>query len=194
MDKEDDKINLFEELFIKGQIYKNVSEKKNIWKEIAEKLDGKFIIKQTVSKDLTSFVLKIPYKDQIIILTETDTKPLKSKISLNLKERFELSISWEDRIEKIMKFFGSQDIEIGFSEFDTKYMIQSNNPDKTIKILTNLKDLILKQNIYLISLRQEKNQNHKLIITKDRNTKKLSEMIDFIKLNFKLIDNLLYKK
>ncbi len=29
-EKQDNKINLFEELFIKGQIYKNISEKKNI--------------------------------------------------------------------------------------------------------------------------------------------------------------------
>ena len=139
---------------------------------------------------MTSFVLEIPYKDQIIILTETDTKPLKSEISLNLKERFELNISWEDGIERIMKFFGNQDIEIGFSEFDEKYLIQSNNSEKTVGILTNLKDLILKLNIYLISLRQENSQNHKLIITKDRNTIELIEMIDFIELNFKLIDNL----
>ena len=189
-EKQDNKINLFEELFIKGQIYKNISEKKNIQKEIAEKLNGRFIIKQTVSKDLTSFVLEIPYKDQIIILTETDTKPLKSEINLNLKERFELNISWEDGIERIMKFFGSQDIEIGFFEFDEKYLIQSNNSEKTVGILTNLKDLLLKLNIYLISLRQENSQNHKLIITKDRNTIELIEMIDFIELNFKLIDNL----
>ncbi len=189
-EKQDNKINLFEELFIKGQIYKNISEKKNIQKEIAEKLNGRFIIKQTVSKDLTSFVLEIPYKDQIIILTETDTKPLKSEINLNLKERFELNISWEDGIERIMKFFGSQDIEIGFFEFDEKYLIQSNNSEKTVGILTNLKDLILKLNIYQISLRQENSQNHKLIITKDRNTIELIEMIDFIELNFKLIDNL----
>jgi len=189
-EKQDNKINLIEELFIKGQVYKNVSEKKNIWKDIAEKLDGNFKIKQTVSKDLTSFILEIPYKNQRIILTETDTKPLKSEINLNLKENFEFSISWEGGIEKIMKIFGSQDIKIGFSEFDKKYLIQSNNSKRTTEILTKLKDLILKLNIYIINLQQEKSENQKVIITKDRNTTSLKEMIDFIELNFNLIDKL----
>jgi len=190
-EEQDDKINLFNEIFIKGQVYKNVLEKKEIWKEIAEKLNGKFKIKQTISKDLISFILEIPYKNQKLILTETDSKALKSEINLELKEKFEFNISWEGGIEKIMKFFGSQDIKIGVVEFDKKYLIQSNNSERTIEILINLKDLILELNIYLINLQHENSKDHKIIITKDRNTQSLKEMLGFIELNFKLIDNLI---
>jgi len=189
--KRNDNINLLEEIFIKGQVYKNILSKKEVWKNIAEILNGKFTIKQTISRDITSFTLEIPYENKIIILTETDVKPLKSQIILELNNKFELNISKEDSIEKFMIFLGKQDIKIGFPEFDKKYLIQSNDSIKAINILTNLKELILNLNIYSISIQNTKEQYHKINITKDRNTNKTSEIIDFIKLNFKLIDSII---
>jgi len=171
-EKQNSAVNLLNEIYIKGQVYKNVSEKKAIWEDVAEKLNGSFKVKHTVSRDVISFILKIPYKNQSIIITESDTKALKSEINLDLDEKFEFNISWEGGVEKIIKIFGSQDIEIGFSDFDNKYLIQSNNTLNCIEILSELKDLILKLNIYQINLEQEKLKGHKLIITKDRNTKR----------------------
>jgi hypothetical protein len=68
--EQNEKISLFEELLIKGQIYNNVSKKK----KGHEKLNYKFIIKQSISKYLTSFVFEIIYKNQTVILTKTDRK------------------------------------------------------------------------------------------------------------------------
>ncbi len=185
-----EKSNLFYELFIKDLTYKDISDKEYIWREIAKQLNGHFKIKQTVSKDLTSFMLNIPHRNQTIQITETDTKPLKSEVILNLKNQFEFNISLEGGMEKILKLLGSQDIEIGNNEFDNKYMIKTSSPSKAVEILTELKDLILELNIYVINLEQEKSEKHKLIITKDRTTTSLKEMIAFIELNTKLIDSI----
>ena len=193
-DKAENQSNLFYEIFIKGQVYKDVLDKKELWKIIAEKLGGKFKIKQTISRDISTLILEIPYKNQKLVLSESDTRPLKSEINIDLKTKFELSISWEGGIEKIMKIFGSQDIQIGNQKFDKKYLIQSNNSSQTISILRGLKDLILKLNIYIINLHQEKSGQHKLLITKDRNSNTADEIIGLIDLNFRIIDFLYPKK
>jgi len=193
IDKTEDQSNLFYEIFIKGQDYKDVLSKKELWKLIAEKLNGEFKIKQTVSRDINTLILEIPYKNQLVILTESDTRPLKSEINMDLIEPFEFSISWEGGIEKIMKIFGSQDIQIGDQAFDKKYFIQSNNSQRTTTILSELKELILKHKIYTINLHQEKSEQHKLLITKDRNSNTVEEIIGLIELNFRLIDFLVPK-
>ena len=193
-DKADNQINLLYEIFVKGQEYKDVLAKKELWKEIAKKLKGEFKIKQTVSRDISTLILEIPYKNQMVVLTESDTRPLRSEINMDLKTKFELSISWEGSVEKIMKIFGSQDIQIGNQAFDKKYLIQSNNSSQTISVLRDLKDLILKLNIYIINLHYEKSGQHKLLITKDRNSNTIDEIIGLIELNFSLVDFLFPKK
>jgi hypothetical protein len=193
-EKADNQINLLYDIFIKGQEYKDVLAKKELWKEIAKKLKGEFKIKQTISRDISTLILEIPYKNQMVVLTESDTRPLRSEINMDLKTKFELSISWEGSVEKIMKIFGSQDIQIGNHEFDKKYLIQSNNSSQTISVLRDLKDLILKLNIYIINLHYEKSGQHKLLITKDRNSNTIDEIIGLIELNFRLVDFLFPKK
>ena len=193
-DKAEDQSNILYQIFIKGQEYKDVLDKKELWKIIAEKLNGEFKIKQTISRDISTLILKIPYKNQLVVLTESDTRPLKSEINMDLKTKFEFGISWEGGVERIMKIFGSQDIQIGIHEFDKKYLIQSNNTKQTITILRDLKDLILKLNIYIINLHYEKSGQHKLLITKDRTSNTIDEIIGLLELNFRLIDFLLQNK
>lgn len=186
-----DDVNIYEEILIKGQIYKDVFSKKDLWKDLAELYDGKFKIKQTISKDINSFRLEIPYKNHNIILTETDTKPLKFETKLKLNRKFEFNISWEDSIERVLKIFGKQDIKVGDKEFDKKYLIQSNEPGLITNIL-NYKDIskmLLKHNIYLLTLDyNKKDEGHKLMTIKDRNTKKKEIMIELINLEFSIID------
>jgi hypothetical protein len=193
-DQAESQINLLYEIFVKGQEYKDVLAKKELWKEIAKKLNGEFKIKQTISRDISTLILEIPYKNQMVVLTESDTRPLRSEINMDLKTKYELSLSWEGGVEKIMKIFGSQDIQIGNQAFDKKYLIQSNNSSQTISVLRDLKDLILKLNIYIINLHYEKSGQHKLLITKDRNSNTIDEIIGLIELNFRLVDFLFPKK
>jgi hypothetical protein len=184
-------VNVYEEIFIKGQIYKDVFSKKDLWKKLAELYNGKFKIKQTISKDINSLQLEIPYKNHNVVLTETDTKPLKFETELRLNRNFEFNISWEDSVERILKLFGKQDIKVGDKEFDKKYLIQSNDPELTSRLLNygQIKQTILKHNIYLLNLKySRKNEFHKLMTVKDRNTQKMEIMIELIKFEFAIID------
>ncbi len=191
LNSESNDINIFKELFVKNQVYKDVLSKKELWKGIAELCGGKFTIKQTINKDLVSFRLEIPYKNHFIILTETDTKPLKLETELKLNRRFNFNISWEGVVERVMKIFGTQDITIGDKEFDRKYLIQSDNPELLSQFLNfeQIKQSILKSNLYLLDLNySEEDEYHKLLIVKDRNTRRMKEMNDLIKFEFSIID------
>jgi hypothetical protein len=186
-----DDVNVYKEIFIKGQIYKDVLNKKDQWKKLAELYNGKFKIKQTISKDINSFRLEIPYKNHNIIITETDTKPLKFETELKLNRKFEFNISWEDSIERVLKFFGKQDIKVGNKKFDKRYLIQSNDPELILFFLNygQIKQIILQHNIYLMNLEySEKNEIHKLMTVKDRNTNKLEILIELIEFEFAIID------
>jgi hypothetical protein len=188
--KKDD-VNVYEEIFIKGQIYKDIFSKKDLWKKLAELYNGKFKIKQTITKDINSLRLEIPYKKHNVVLTETDTKPLKFETELRLNRNFEFNISWEDSVERILKLFGKQDIKVGDKEFDKKYLIQSNDPELTSRLLNSgqIKQTILKHNIYLLNLEySRKNEFYKLMTVKDRNTQKMEIMIELIKFEFAIID------
>ncbi len=191
------KVNINEEIFIKGQTYKDVLSKKDQWKKVAELYHGEFKIKQTVSKDINSFRLEILYKNHNIVLTESDVKPLKLETEFKLNRRFEFSISWKDGLEKILIFFGKQDIEINDKEFDNKYLIQSNEP-KLVSGLLNcdqIKRTVLIHNIYLMNLKYSKKRElHSLMIVKDRNTDKLESLIELVDLEFAIIDFFIDKK
>jgi len=184
-------LNVNNELFIKGQIYKDVLSKRDLWEKLAGLYNGKFIIKQTVSKDVTSFKLEIPYKNYNLVLTESDTKPLKFATELKLNRKFEFRISLEDSFDRIMKLFGKQDIQIEDKEFDKKYFIQSKDPGLILKLLTSgqIKQIILKHNIYLLNLEySRKNETHQLLTYKDRNTNDQETLMELIQFEFSIID------
>ena len=191
------KVNINEEIFIKGQVYKDVLSKKDQWKKVAELYHGEFKVKQTVSKDINSFRLEIPYKNHNIVLTETDVKPLKLETEFKLNRNFEFNISWEDNLERVLIFFGKQDIKINDKEFDKKYLIQSNDSKLITDFLNyeQLKQTILSHNIYLMNLEySKKNELHSLMIVKDRNTDKLESLIELVALEFAIIDFFIDKK
>ncbi|MFC2097248.1 hypothetical protein ACFLSI_02820 [Bacteroidota bacterium] len=195
--KNEEKDSLFTESFIKGQIYKDVSSKRELWKEIANLFNGKLTIKQTISKEAETLILKIPYKKVQIELIETDTKPLKFYFDINFLSKFEFNISWEDTIEKILKIFGRQDIIVGEEKFDRKYLIQSNNEDilKNIFADSNLKRLIIKHNIYLINCSYNKTkEKHEISTVINRTTDKMEILVELIKIQFLLFDRLEYAR
>jgi hypothetical protein len=183
----DDNFNTFNELFIKGQTYKNVLSKKEIWKELENEYKGKLEILMTKSYDGTTLKLKIPYKNHELTFIETDTKPLKIETKLNLNSRFEFNISIEDWTDKITFLLGQKDINTEDAEFDNKYRIKSNNVESILRLLdVKIRNSILKNEIYTLNL-----ENEKLLIVKDRNTSEKSKLNDFIVLTFSIIDNLI---
>lgn len=184
-------LNVFDEIFIKGQDYKDVRSKKHVWEELAHIFNGELKIKYTVSKVLYTLNLEIPYKNHNVVLIETDTKPLKFNVELDLNRSFEFNLSWEDYTEKVMKIFGKQDIDVGDERFDEKYLIQSNETELFKRFFKSrkLKESILKNNIYIVSFELLKNKGiSKLLTVKDRNTKDINTLIELVQLQFMLID------
>ena len=189
--------NIFNELFIKDQTYKDVISKKDLWEEISVMYKGKFTIRQTVSKDTNSFLLVIPYQNQSIVLTESETKPLKFETELQMTTKFEFSISRKDAIERILELFGKQDIKVGDEAFDKKYIVGSNKPEWVSRMLRyeRMATKLLKHNIYLLSLQYEpKKDIQRLLMVKDRTTNEKSVMSELIDLQFSIIDFLYAEK
>ncbi len=189
--------NIFNELFIKDQTFKNVLGKKDLWEELSAMYEGKFTIRQSVSKDTNSFRLEISYRNQNIVLTESDTKPLRFETELPLTTKFEFSISRKDAIERILELFGKQDIKVGDKAFDKKYIVGSNKPEWVSRMLRyeRMATKLLKHNIYLLSLQYEpKKDIQRLLMVKDRTTNEKSVMSELIDLQFSIIDFLYAEK
>jgi len=68
------------------------------------------------------------------------------------KDNFRFKIYRSGLFSKIGKFFGMQDVEVGFPEFDEEFIIKGNDTEKIKRLFSNpkIRELISKQpNIYL---------------------------------------------
>ena len=126
--------------------------KREMWKEIAKELNGEFKIKYNSGHELEIHNISIPYKKWNIKISVSDSRPLKFQISFSSSQDFELILSWEDFIERIIKKFSKPEIELGWKEFDKHYLIKSNRSDLVKKTITKeIQGTLLKHNVYSIS-------------------------------------------
>ena len=172
--------------------YSDISPKRAMWQEIANKQNGIFKISMTSGKEIETHNISIPYKKWNIEISNSDTRPLKFQISFQTCLDFDLTISWEDFIDRIGKVFGKHDIELGLMEFDKHYQVQSNRPELVKEIITtNIQKTFLKYNVCSLSFQAaNNNKGAELISVIERNagTKDMIlELIDTFKL---LIDNI----
>jgi hypothetical protein len=189
-----DKRSSFNEIFIKGQTYKDVLSKKEVWKELEKLYNGSFNVTSTVSRDITTLTLEIPYKGHKLILKETDTKPLKGVIHFNLTKKIEFNIQLRDWTDWISSFFGKHVIQTNNAGFDKRYSIQSDDSPLTLTILTDNKiiEKILSNDLYSLILNYDKTtKTHTLLTVKDRNTKEIIALKELIDLNFGIVDSLM---
>ena len=145
------KESLFRQLFVtrtSGLI--DISEKRHFWQELANELSGMFIIEHTVSKDLESLFLHLPYKHYRIEFSESDTHPLKITCKLEVNHPFEFNISYEDSIEKLLKLFGQQDVQVGDEAFDHRYLIQGSDDELIADLFgkSEIKSILLSSNVF----------------------------------------------
>jgi hypothetical protein len=170
--------------------YLDVFSKRELFNKISKFYDGKFSIKQTPGGVLTSFSILIPYKNWVIEMTESDTQPLKFKISFKTLINFELILSWEDTFDKILKKFGKPEIQLGYKEFDDHYMLKSNKPDFTKEVLSiEIQKILLLYNVYSISITKDNNKTILLsVISRSFDDEKSYK--DMILLHQLLIDKL----
>lgn len=139
---------------IKGPSYGYTDNfsKREMWKEIAKELNGEFKIKYNSGHELEIHNVSIPYKKWSINISVSDSRPLKFQILFSASQDFELILSLEDFIDRLMKKFSKPKIELGWKEFDKNYSIKSNRSDLVKKTITKeIQKNLLKHNVYSIS-------------------------------------------
>ncbi|MCK9618102.1 MAG: hypothetical protein M0R21_09745 [Lentimicrobiaceae bacterium] len=166
--------------------------KREMWKEIADEFNGEFKIKHNSGYELEIHNISIPYKKWNIKISVSDTKPLKFQISLSSSQDFELILSWEDFIEKIIKKFNKPEIELGWAEFDKHYLIKSNRSDIVKRVITKeIQITLLKHNVYSISYQTDiSTKTAEMICVIQRNEGEKEMILELIEMHKLLIDNL----
>ncbi|MBP1664477.1 MAG: hypothetical protein H6Q19_1617 [Bacteroidetes bacterium] len=165
---------------------------RKMWEEIAEKFNGKFNIKHTSGNVFEIHNITIPHKKWTINISVSDTRPLKFQVSFDSIIDFEITISWEDLFERILKKLGKPEIELGWDDFDKHYLIKSNHPDLVKKIFTlDIQKIILKHNINSIVYQTDsKNGTSEILSVIQTNAGSKDEMIELIVVFKLIIDNL----
>jgi len=191
---EEKKENLFKRMFVtRTQGFIDISKKRAFWEDLSDEQNGTFNVKHTVSRDLESLVLKIPYKKYIIEFTESDTHPLKINCELGVNDKFEFFISYEDTLEKLLKFFGNQDIQIGDEVFDKKYLIQGEKSGmiKQLLMKEDIKTILLSNNVFSYNcIYNKKKETVQLTSLVSRTVNSKSELSEIFKLFCLTIDEI----
>jgi hypothetical protein len=166
--------------------------KRQMWKEIAKEQNGEFKIKSDSSHTIEIHNISIPHKKWNIDISVSDTRPLKFRISFSSSQDFKLTISWEDFIERIIKRFSKPEIELGWKEFDKRYLIKSNRSDFVKRIFSHeIQKLMLKHNIYSISYQTDtKTKKAELISVIQRQAGEKDMIVELIEMFKQLIDNI----
>lgn len=171
----------------------DVSQKKLFWTDFAEQKGGVFKVKQTVSRDLTSFNLIVQLENGQLEFTESDTHPLKVVCVINSDKQVEFAISQEDFVDNFFKVFGLKDITISHPDFDEKYLVKGCDETAVKKILIGefIIPLILKTNIYSITCERGKRQlKLKIMGMVGRSVSSMNEMQDLYYLFKGIIDQI----
>ena len=187
-----EKTNIFNEIYIKGQVYKDVLTKRDVWKKLERLYNGTLKASMTKSGDVATLTLEIEYKNYKIVLKESDTLPLKIEVNFKLTSHYEFNIYLRDWTDKISSFFGMKSTKTGDKEFDTKYGIQTKESELTVKILNDnhITKKIFRNDLYSLILNyDESTETHKRLTVKDRNTKEINTLTDLIDLEFRIIDS-----
>ena len=178
---------------IKGSSYGYTDNflKREMWKEIAKELNGEFKIKYNSGHELEIHNISIPYKKWSINISVSDSRPLKFQILFSASQDFELILSLEDCIDRLMKKFSKPEIELGWKEFDKNYLIKSNRSDLVKKTITKeIQKSLLNHNVYSISyqtnMKVGTSELLSVIQRKAGNKEMIFELISMYKL---LIDN-----
>jgi len=171
----------------------NISKKREFWKELSEELGGDFKVKSISSNTFEKLKLTLPHKGYKIVFTESDTQPLKIQCVLKSYIKLLFTLYPKGIFEKILKFFGKKDVEIGDPKFDQLYLISSNNSYITKELLSEskIKTLLLNYGIYYFSSNTSTKTNElELSANIGRNINKKSELNDMFSLFCLIIDKL----
>ncbi|MFP2995660.1 hypothetical protein ABN763_07100 [Spongiivirga sp. MCCC 1A20706] len=131
--------------------------KDEIWKQIANDIDGEFIDRGFWKTN----ELRYNHKEWELLLDTIHRDKItytRLRVPFLNKDSFYFKIYREGFFADIGKFFGMQDIEIGDPRFDNNYIIQSNNNNKIRKFLRDPKLKILFEMIPKVSVSIRKDE------------------------------------
>lgn len=115
----------------------------NIWQEFAKETNGTFKEGYSWRSDSTEIEYKnwkITFDNFTVWSGKYSSETTRIFAPIKLSDKFRFEIYREGFIRKIENLFGTQDIEIGYPEFDNAFTIKSNNEFK-IKALLRNKDI-----------------------------------------------------
>ncbi len=194
MSEEKEKEENIIQTIIKGPSlgYTDNFPKRGMWKEIAKELNGEFKIKFNSGHELEIHNIIIPYKKWNINISVSDTRPLKFKIPFSPNRDFNLIVSWEDFLERILKKFRKPEIEIGDKVFDKKYLIKTDCSDLVKKTISKeIQGIMLKHNVYSILYGTDlKSETAELTSVIQRKAGNKVMILELVKMHKLLIDNL----
>ncbi|MBI4850728.1 MAG: hypothetical protein HY819_02765 [Acidobacteria bacterium] len=134
------------------------TDKALIWQEFANQIDGNFI-NSSVSDHIQVKVLashwNIVFDIHSSAGTSGNTLTRVRTIFLS-KDNFLFTIYHQDIFSEIAKFFGMQDIEAGFNDFDKTFIVKSNNSKQIIVLLKNdlIREILLKHPYVYFDIRK----------------------------------------
>lgn len=172
--------------------YSDVFPKRELWEAIRDKFNARFEIRLSGAAMLEIHRMWIPYKQWEIFISESDTRPLKFEIVFNRMRDFEMTISEEGFIDKVMKKLGKNELEIGYPRFDKKYLVESHDFEAATSLLTEpMVDCFLKHNIYSLSYASDANsETSRLITAVNWQVKSTHSLEELIQMHFDLIDRM----
>ncbi|MDP2160914.1 MAG: hypothetical protein Q8K02_10555 [Flavobacterium sp.] len=172
--------------------YIDISQKQDFWKLMGDDLNVNLKISHNSGNELKSLCICIPYKNQVIKITESDTKPLKFEVDFVYKLDSELTVGSVGKVGRFLYHFSGKTIETGITKFDDQYLIESKDKSMTICLLSNIViDTMFKHNVYSLSIStNSKKKTSKLISVFGRNIFEMQTMKELVHLHFIIIEKL----
>jgi hypothetical protein len=122
-------------------------DKEKVWRQFAKEINGNYIEGHYGKADKVEIVCN---KWAIIFDTYAVSNPFSSrhetsgeftiiKVPFFTHDKFQFSIKEKGILNSIGKLFGAQDIQIGDSEFDKRFVIKGNDENKLLLLFSNRK-------------------------------------------------------
>lgn len=170
----------------------DISKMKEIWEQASIKYNGSFAVIYDNSISLQKFEMKIIYKESQILISESDTKPLKFEFEFFSEVNYNLEVLLSDFLSKLCNKIFNKSLKIKH-KYQNKYLVKSNNFNKTSEILSaEVFESIYKHKVNSILISYDKKKRiGKLITITNRNTLEEETLSSLIELHFKIIDSII---
>jgi len=174
-----------------SQAIRDVIRKKEFWEQFCKEKEGKFELKSTNNKMYNKIQMNIMYNNSVITFKESDTQALKVEYVFSNYADFTFLLTFEDFIERLFKYISNKEIEIGDKEFDSLYLLETNNKNKLLKLLSNkrLKELLVKYKISNFQVRSQ-NKVSKLFLLGGRQINSKEQLNDIYEIITLTIDSI----